>query len=91
MRKCGFAESIDCAFLIVATATTVAVEFNTAWHYVHTLSIDSEFGFWLDIAVVGNLDNSTIVHENRTAINPSFWSEDVTIIYLGQHNFVISF
>ena len=67
----------------VVSTTTMAMQFNTTRHYMHTQSINSSLGTRLNVAVLANLYNSRVVKEQRATVNPPRWSKNLTVVNLG--------
>jgi hypothetical protein len=67
----------------VVAATTMAMKLNASRHHMHSQSVNSRVGTWLDVAILANLYNARILKQQRTTAYPPRRSENLTIVNLG--------
>ncbi len=74
----SFAESIFSALHEVTSAAAMAMDLDTAWHYIHPLGVEKLSADDSKVAV-RNFKNLVVTHQHRAVLEPSLRREYLRI------------
>ena len=81
----SLAESLFRALHEVASAPSVAVDFNSAGHHIHPFGIEKFCSYHGEVAV-GHFKNLVVAHQHRPILKPSLGRKDFSVYNLCKHD-----